>query len=406
MRIGVAGPVSLRLLAPRVDGGANLPVGYEFAPMANWVEALLARGHEVVLFTSAPGIQQPQCYEGERLRIYIGRYRDRHRARDFFATERADLLAAMRQAECEVIHAHWTYEFSLAALDSGTPVVITAHDAPFRILRRMPNPYRMVRLAMAAQVSRRASLMTVVSAFIGTHYRKLLRFKGELRTIPNALPDHLFEATGSCRQPESVTFATVLCGWGKLKNASIALKAFQRVRNQFPQCRLLMFGPDYGKGEAAEQWALSKDLCEGVEFVGMLPQPILMDRLRHEVDVLVHPSLEESFGMAIAEAMALGLAVIAGDKTLGAVDLLQNGRVGMLVDMRSTGELAKAMLELASDPALRIHLGRSATDSARERFSVDKVFSAYESAYRDAIKLGPRGSHLSRAHSETSLREV
>jgi len=66
------------------------------------------------------------------------RPRPRHRALDLFAAERAGVRQAMEEDPCDLIHAQWTYEFALAALATGQPTLVTAHDAPWRVLRHMP----------------------------------------------------------------------------------------------------------------------------------------------------------------------------------------------------------------------------------------------------------------------------
>src|SRR4051812_38582431 len=106
MKIGFAGPVSLRMLAQHVANGEDLPAGYQFPPMARWVEELLRRGHQVTLFSLAPQVMSPRYFVGPQLRIYVGRYRQRHRARDLFRQEREDLRQAMSASDCDIIHAH------------------------------------------------------------------------------------------------------------------------------------------------------------------------------------------------------------------------------------------------------------------------------------------------------------
>ena len=138
MKIGVAGPIAVELLSHHLSVQEAMPRTYRYAPMAFWVEELLARGHSVVVFGLAQDLEAPRTLEGTRLRVHLGRYRSHGRARDFFASERSDLLNAMANDPCDVIHAHWTYEFALAALASNQPTLVTAHDAPFSVLRLAP----------------------------------------------------------------------------------------------------------------------------------------------------------------------------------------------------------------------------------------------------------------------------
>jgi glycosyltransferase involved in cell wall biosynthesis len=182
--------------------------------------------------------------------------------------------------------------------------------------------------------------------------------------------------------PSWVTFCTVLNGWGKLKNAAVALTAFQKVRLSLPRVRLLMFGDDYADVGPAHAWAHKRGLDRGVEFVGPVPHEALLSRLSAEIDILVHPSLQESFGLAIAEAMALGIPVIGGFRCGGVAHTLEHGNAGLLSNVRSARHLAQAMTGLGRDSQLQHRLGLIARASAARRFKIHDVAAAYEALYR------------------------
>lgn len=382
MKIGIATPVSLHLLADLVEQGHELPTGYEFAPHAWLVREYVERGHEVSVFTLAPGLQAPREFRGDRLRIHVGRFRPSGRARDFFALERRDLLSAMGADRCDVVHAHWTYEFALAAIDSGLPHVVTAHDAPLEILKLHPDAYRFLRLLMAFRAVRGARVLTAVSSYVADHLRTRFLYGRPIHLVPNGIAPWVFslESPG-VRDRAAVRFASVLTGWSRRKNATTLLRAFKRVRSAVPGASLTLYGPGYGPGEAAAAWAGARGLCEGVEFAGAAPHRVLLERLAGTADVLVHPALEESFSMALAEAMAVGIPVIGGERSGGVPSTLDGGRAGRLVDVRSPRLLAEAMLELATRPELRSTLADAARRSARARFPMARVVDEYEGIY-------------------------
>jgi glycosyltransferase involved in cell wall biosynthesis len=387
MIVGICAPIAVTPLTPWLDvtAGTRLPEGMGGTPVVALVRGLLERGHRVVIFTLDRSVSDEVVLAGERLKICIGPYRHAHRARDLFRTEREYLVSAIRRERPELVHAHWTYEFALAALDSGRPTVVTAHDAPLQVLRHIGDAYRAARLLMAWKVARRAEHLTAVSDYIGGHFRKVLRYSHLISVVPNAVPDELFElgaSRGRSREANGVAIATVLNGWGQLKNASVALKAFGELRRRMPQARLLMFGVDYGRGETAQRWARARGLAEGVEFAGEVAYEQLHRRLACEADILLHPSREESFSMAVAEAMALRLAVIGGARAGAVPSLLEDGRVGELADVTSTKSVAAALLKLANNRALREELGDAAGQSARSRFRTAIVVDQYEAIYR------------------------
>jgi hypothetical protein len=128
MRIGIAGPITLKMLSGLFPPGTKLPGTYSFPLIATLAEKLRDRGHEVVVFALSSSVVQTQHFTGDRIEAYVcPRRRPRWQMLDFFRGERLVLRKAMQQSRCDVIHAHWTYEFGAAAVASGLPHVVTAH---------------------------------------------------------------------------------------------------------------------------------------------------------------------------------------------------------------------------------------------------------------------------------------
>ena len=111
-------------------------------------------------------------------------------------------------------------------------------------------------------------------------------------------------------------------------------------------------------------------------FAGrMMPEevPIFMRAL----DIFCFPSLWEGFGIAIAEAMAAGLPVVASD-----IAPLREvvGDAGIIVTPRDSTELAKAIKMLIDDSSLRDAFAKKAKDRAKT-FSIDRSVKAFESLF-------------------------
>jgi glycosyltransferase involved in cell wall biosynthesis len=293
----------------------------------------------------------------------------------------------MLEDRCDVIHAHWTYEFALAALGTDIPTLVTIHDLPWRVLKYFRDPYRAARLVMAYQVARKGKFFSAVSPDAAKHYKQFLRPKGTIDVIPNYMPEPVFELGKAAKQQSDrpLVFATMLQGWSKRKNAECALVAYQQVRQSFPESRLMMFGADYEDEGAAHRWAAVRGLCDGVEFKGPTEYSRLLFLVAESVDVLVHPSLDEACSMTILECMALRKPVIAGIRTPGIRFELDEGRAGLLVDVRSPNAIATAMRRLASDALLRQSLADSAYEYARKTFTADAVVSQYEALYEKVL---------------------
>jgi L-malate glycosyltransferase len=385
--LGICGPIELEpFRAWLTDPPLQLPRGMGGTPVVDLARAALDRGWRVCLFSLDEEIREELIFKGPRLKICMGPFRPRHRARDLFRAERAYLSHAIRRENPEAVHAHWTYEFALGALESGAPTVVTAHDAPLSILRLNPTPYRLVRTLMAYQVARRAQPLTAVSEHVAGHFQRYLRHRAPIRIIPNGILPEWFDGTPR-GTAGPITYVSVLNGWGKLKNTKTLVEAFQLTRKFSPSSRLLLFGAGHGPSEEAEVWSGKHGLSENVSFRGVLDRADLLNELKLRASILVHPSLEESFGMSVAEGMALGIPVIAGKDSGAMAEMLEHGESGVLTEVRSATCLSRDMLRLANDPDLRVEFARKGHQSATQRFRMDHVLDAYGEVYREVSQV-------------------
>lgn len=407
MHIGIVGPIATADIRHLLDGKIiGLPVGYYGAPLiVTLIAELLRRGHRITAVTLSGGMaldwRQPIRARGTNLEVVYVPMRRRAwrpngwllgRIIDLYAFERRGLQSAIEQAAPNVVHAHWSYEFAWAAQRAGLPTVITCHDSPFLVARMYSQSsptrsvYRWLRAGMAWHVLRHALHVTAVSPYMQAQAQPLCRCPISL--VPNPLPHFLCDKPiNPSHQPDphSPVLAMVANGWSRLKNPKAALQAFARLRIRKPGARLKMYGVDSGPGERAEHWARQNGIAEGMEFIGRVPYGRLLDELA-AADVLVHPSLEETFGMSIAEAMALGVPVIGGARS-GAVPWVV-GEGGILTDVTSATAIEQAMLDLIDAPERYRALAAAAQARARDHFTAARVADAYETIYREIAGVG------------------
>ena len=130
-----------------------------------------------------------------------------------------------------------------------------------------------------------------------------------------------------------------------------------------------------GEGPARRNLATLEDAL----FTGHLEGEDLA-RAVASADIFYHPSITETFGNVVLEAMAAGLPIVAAD-TPGSRALLDEGRAGILCPPGAIDAATAAVAELVKSPALRKKLG----NEARERsalYSWDAASAAVERAYR------------------------
>jgi glycosyltransferase involved in cell wall biosynthesis len=102
------------------------------------------------------------------------------------------------------------------------------------------------------------------------------------------------------------------------------------------------------------------------------------------MDILVHPSLTESFGQVIVEAMAAGTPV-AGSAVGGVAEIVNHGKTGMLFPAATASEIVRTVLELYCSPELRRRLASAAKKDVAERFSIEKMVHRQIECYRSTF---------------------
>lgn len=405
MRIVVTGQADLRLLADLLDTTERLPAGMGGIPPVHEIRMLLERGHEVILVTLDPTITDEMVVRGERLTVHIGPCRSTRAIRTLYRAERRYLTRTIRKIDPDVVHAHWTYEYAMAAVDSGLPVVITIHDAPLRIVRwNLPRhgsgtlvnraaqtTHWILKASMAWRVARRSRFNIAVSPHTRDHFKRILRCRGEIETIANPMDPEVWRGRNSAEptvwdpSERPIRCVAVLGSWGFLKNGRILLEAFALTRASGLDAELLLVGRDFGPEGEAARWARARGLAGGVTFLGPMVNAAVIDLLT-SADMLVHPSREEACGMVITEAQLVMTAVIGGSTSGGVPWTLGYGIAGELVNIDSAEELAESMARLARSPDHRAELARAGHFLAMRRHDPEVLADRIESMLRRSIE--------------------
>jgi len=179
----------------------------------------------------------------------------------------------------------------------------------------------------------------------------------------------LFGSIGNIRAPKD---------YGNLlRAAAIAVKSEPRLRFAV-----------VGQGEGAlldELLGLRAELGlhDVVHFAGFRPDVTVPLR---SFDAFVMSSRSEGFPVALVQAMAAGLPVVA-TRCGGPEEMVTNGIQGLLVPREDPATLAAAMLRIVSDGPLRRELAVAARVAARARFSLTTMLESYDRIYRAALGL-------------------
>jgi glycosyltransferase involved in cell wall biosynthesis len=295
------------------------------------------------------------------------------------------MIAALRRRarEFDVVHLHmlWTFAGMVAARAARAqriPYVFSLHGAldPFG-LRQRALEKRLFLLAGERHSLERAALIHYTTEAERAGAPGWARLRPSV-VIPNVV-DLALEPDLATRREDNELL--ILGRIHPVKGFDLLLPALARVLREVPAARLTIAGPDEG-GYRGRVEALIREhaLSGAVRFTGLLEAGERNAALSRAA-ILVAPSYQENFGMAVGEAMCVGLPVVVSDKVNLAGDI-GAAEAGLVVPLES-GRLADAIVALLRDPARRQRMGAAGRRLVRERYSAAAVGAQLRRAYEE-----------------------
>jgi L-malate glycosyltransferase len=376
----------------------NLPVGYPGAPfIGTLITELLNQNHQVAAITTSPAINNDyavKMFSYGNFRWIVVPRRPRSFGfngnksgyiLDFFAYEQNQMESCIRDIAPDFVHAHWSYEFAGTAIKSGLPCLVTVHDNAFQILRFFKNAYRFGRLLMSERILKQVRFASTVSPYMLPYTEKRCQ---SVKVIPNPV---LIASTAS--EIESVvliksqtlaepSLVMINNGWDARKNGLSGLLAFKQVQQKYPEATLHLFGRGSEVNGLANQEAVKLDL-NNIVYHGSVPHDQLMEKLK-KAHILIHPALEESFGVVLIEAMSCGVPVIGGMHS-GAVPWVINDE-SLLVDVSKPEQIESKIIALLTDLEAYRQASTQAYANVLTRFSSKSVVDSYLTYYNEIFR--------------------
>jgi phosphatidylinositol alpha-mannosyltransferase len=150
----------------------------------------------------------------------------------------------------------------------------------------------------------------------------------------------------------------------KRKGVKYLLEAFKQVKQEIPDSRLIIVGPGTRLRHKYEKRVARSNLKD-VIFVGFVSYDEL-PRYYKTADILCAPATgQESFGIILLEAMAVGKPIVASNIE-GYASVVTHGAEGLLVPPADKERLAQALLSLLTDQSLRHEMGAKGRAKALE----------------------------------------
>jgi len=273
-----------------------------------------------------------------------------------------------------------------AAAIAGVPVRVGS--------RRELNPNKTtLQIAMQRQAYRCAHRVVANSNAAAEQLRKEGISTDRIHIIPNGIDITNYEARRAVRPLTTIVTVANL----RLEKAhEVLLHAAQHLARRHSGLRYLIVG-DGPRRQELVALAESLDLAGQITFMGHRED---VPALLAQADLFVLPSRSEAFPNAAMEAMAEALPVI-GSRVGGFLDLIDDGRTGILVPPDNPAMLAAAIERLVLNPEQAYTLGRAARDQLARHYSFERMVAAFEDLYFTQLQAA-----RSKGSGRSALRRV
>lgn len=269
-----------------------------------------------------------------------------------------------RKFRPHVIHAHTLFFYTsmvaaAVARLTGTPLLLTVHVGSMAAL---PQPYRTAVALHERTVGRlllsSARRIVCVSDDVQSHVLSLGAAPEKVSVVPNGVDLDRFG-----QMPRRDAGPPTVISVGRLifnKGVHDLIDAAGMLRADGLEFRLLIVG-DGPLRTQLEQQALQRGLGDVVTFAGHRED---VECLLRDADIFARPSLSEGMSLAVLEAMAAGLPVVATEVS-GSRELIADGESGFVVGAGRADELATVLRRLVLDRQLRTTFGANARERAQ-----------------------------------------
>jgi glycosyltransferase involved in cell wall biosynthesis len=297
-------------------------------------------------------------------------------------TSALKLAQFVRQNQIEIVHAHLARDYPLAAFAAQR-----AGGAQLILTRHVLFPLGRVHKVLLRRVAR---VIAVSQAVADGLFEQDIFARDKIVVIHNGVDLDRFAKSREDDSPRRQKTGGRLCvgtigELAPIKGQENFLRAAAIVSSRRDDVDFVIAGED--KSRTGENRRLLETMIDELD----LRQRVRIDgwaddvgELLSEFDVFVSASRSESFGIAMVEAMASGVPVVA-TMTAGAREIIDADKTGLLVPIGDAEALAAAICQLLDERNMRERLESNAQRMVSERFSLDRMVGRTEQVYRDAL---------------------
>ncbi|MFH1595261.1 MAG: glycosyltransferase [Pseudomonadota bacterium] len=295
------------------------------------------------------------------------------------------LVAAVRrllkEVRPDILHTHLYHPNlygRLAALGLGLPVVAAVHNSYTRVkLHRRVWNFLLARAADRVLVGS-SQVWRDVRRYDWVPARRLLLLPYGIR--PAELETPLSQPEARERLGVSGFVVGAVGRLEEQKGHGHLLAALPALAREIADLTVLLVG-DGRRRQALMAQARDLGVAGRVRFLGTRRD---LPEIYRALDVFVQPSLWEGLPLALLKAMGAGLPVVA-TRVSGALEVIDDGVNGRLVNPGDAPDLARAILDLYQQPEVRARMGEAARGTVLAHYSQEAMLRRLESLYLELL---------------------
>lgn len=289
-------------------------------------------------------------------------------------------LRIVREEKINLIHAHWWIPSGLVgyfvSLLTGRDLIVTCHGTDIALIQKKRFLQPLARLVL-----RRAVAVTVVSSFLkNVLVEKIGLSDGNISVIP--MPFEFPDLPVPPKRRRRGKSVLCVARFIPQKRLDLLIDAIFQLKREM-EIKLIIIG------NGPERENLQKYISKsGLEKIVEMPGFIVRDELPNyyrECDLFVLPSVNEGFGLTLAEAMLNRRPVIGADSG-GIPDLIEEGRTGLLFPEGDSGKLAEAMRRILKDDRFAQQIAENGFQYVKGNLSSERIGEKMFAVYKDALK--------------------
>ena len=358
IKICILGPIFLQdLIKKKKKNRLNKSLGASGAPFLSNISKSMSKNNNldvsvVTLSHLSPNLKgHIKIKKIDKMKVYFCPERAHHirfngwvvgKIFDLFNKEINYILKAINIIKPDIILANWPYEYTFAAYRSKIKYIVVNHDVPHKVFYYVPTLFRFVRFMMAKYILKKVENIITPSLYLKNETQKYS--DANIKVIFNPIDQSFFLKKKTIKKNQKEKKILMISNdFGSGKNIKKAIIAFTHLTNKKNSHKLYLYGAVMGKNQACYNWAIKEKInLKNIFFKGYVDNNKLAN-IYKKSDIYLSTSLEETFGVTYAEAMASGIPIIAGKNSGATKEVIKN--CGILTDVSSVKSICKSIIK-------------------------------------------------------------